>query len=84
MVSSAKQRVTGDTIAVLVGNQSHLVLVVDRLTEPHDFAQSFHHTTGENLLLLEYQVDSIRAEVRRSKWPSSVDVGRCCFHGQRV
>ena len=53
MVSSAEQRVTGDAVVVLVGNQSHPVLVVDHLAERRDFAQSIRQTAGEILLLLE-------------------------------
>jgi len=53
VVSSAKQRVTGDAVAVLAGNQSHPVFVAYRLAEPRAFAQSVRHTIGEVLLLLE-------------------------------
>ena len=84
VVSSVEQRVTGDAVAVLAGNKRHPMFMANHLTEPHAFAQSIHHTAGEVLLLLEYLVDSIRAEVRRSAWPSPVDVGRCRFHGRRV
>ena len=84
MVSSVEQRVTGDIVAVLAENQRHPVFVANHLAEPRAFAQSVRHTTGGVLLLLEYLVDSIRAEVRQSTWPSPVDVGRCRFHGRRV
>ena len=82
MVSSAEQRVTGDAVAVVVGNQRHPVFVANHLTEPRTFSQSICHIAGEVLLLLEYLVDSIRAEVRRNAWPSPADVGRCRFHGR--
>ena len=84
MVSSAEQRVIGDTVAVLAGNQRHPVFVANRLAEPRAFTQSVCHTAGEVLLLLEYLVDSIRAEVRRSAWPSPANVGRCHFHGRHI
>ena len=84
MVSSAEQQVTGDTVAVLVGYQRHPVFVANRLAEPRSFTQSIHHTAGEVLLLLEYLVDLIRVEVRRSAWPSPADVGRCHFHGRHI
>ena len=78
------QRVTGDAIAVLVGNQRHPMFVANRLSKPRAFTQSVRHTAGEVLLLLEYLVDSIRDEVRRSAWSSLADVGRCRFCGRRV
>ena len=79
-----EQRVTGDAVAVLAGNQHHPVFVANRLAKPCAFAQSVRHAAGEVLLLLEYLVDSIRAEVRQSTWPSPVDIGRCYFRGRRV
>ena len=48
-----EEQVTGDAIAVLVGNHSHPVLMADHLAEPCAFTQSIHHTAGEVLLLLE-------------------------------
>ena len=81
MISSVEQLVTGDVVAVLAGNQCHPVFVANRLAGPRACAQSVRHTTGEVLLLLEYLVDSIRVGVRRSAWPSPVDVGRCRFRG---
>ena len=65
-----EQRVTGDAVAVLAENQCHPVFMANCLAEPRAFAQFVRHTAGEVLLLLEYLVDSIRAEVRRSTWPS--------------
>ena len=53
MVSPVEPWVTGDTVAMLAGNQSHPVFVADRLAVPRAFAQSIHHTVGEVLLLLE-------------------------------
>ena len=84
MVSSVEQWVTGDAIVVLAESQCHPVFVANSLAEPRAFAQFIRHTAGEVLLLLEYLVDSIRAEVRRSAWPSPADVGRCRFRGRRV
>ena len=84
MVSPVEPWVTGDAVAVLAGNQSHPVFVANHLAEPRDFAQSIRHTAGEVLLLLEYLVDSIRVEVRRSLWSSPADAGRCHFRGRQV